>query len=179
MCCGIIQAHLCAVSTNGCGRRWVQGLPCICRCPMLAARWGDLPVGQTTSSLTGVWHGLYSYDVVMDPVYFVATLMSGVSWISGTSHEATHGQEGLPLTLFASLNGNRTDIQIEFTKTYDGTGGWSHAVAYSGTLSPDATEIEGTWAVPQGIGVTFTGRFLMIRSRGTTEAVVRRAFEKA
>jgi hypothetical protein len=147
-------------------------------CPMLAMLIGDRNLGQGTSSLTGVWHGLYSYDVAMDPVYFVATLMCGASWISGTSHEAAHGEEGLPLTLFASLVGNHADTQIEFTKTYDGTGGWSHSVAYSGTLSPDAAEIEGTWATPDENGQMFTGRFLMIRSSGASETVVRKVYEK-
>jgi hypothetical protein len=148
-------------------------------CPMRANFSGDRHLGQASSNITGVWHGLYSYDVAMDPVYFVATLMSGASWISGTSHEAAHGEEGLPLTLFASLDGNRADTQIAFTKTYDGTGGWSHSVAYSGTLSPDATEIEGTWAIPDENGQMFTGRFLMIRSSGASEAVVRKVYEKA
>jgi hypothetical protein len=134
---------------------------------------------QATSSLTGVWHGLYSYDVAMDPVYFVATLMSGESWISGTSHEAEIGQFGEPLTLFASLDGTRAELQIDFIKTYDGTGSWSHSVQYSGTLSPDRTEIEGTWLVVEADGQPFTGRFLMIRSNGATEAAVRRAYQMA
>jgi hypothetical protein len=132
-----------------------------------------------TSSLTGVWHGLYSYDVAMDPVYFVATLMSGGNWISGTSHEAEIGQSGEPLTLFASLDGTRAELQIDFIKTYDGTGGWSHSVQYSGTLSPDETEIEGAWTIAETIGQVFTGRFLMIRSNGATEAAVRHAYQTA
>jgi hypothetical protein len=134
---------------------------------------------QATSSLTGIWHGLYSHAVAFDPVYFVATLLSAGSWISGTSHEAETGQFGEPTTLFASLDGTRAQFQIDFTKTYDGTGGWSHCVKYSGTLSPDGTEIEGTWLVVEADGRPFTGRFLMIRSSGATEAAVRRAYQAA
>jgi hypothetical protein len=62
---------------------------------------------------------------------------------------------------------------VQFTKAYDGTAGWDHAVAYSGTLHPDGDEIEGQWLVE-----STAGRFLMMRSRGVSESVVRRAFAR-
>lgn len=82
------------------------------------------------------------------------------------------GWDGAPPTLFASLEGRGDAVSVRFTKTYDGTGGWSHAVAYDGRLSADATEIEGRWTIRQEI----SGRFLMMRSAGTGESVVRRVF---
>jgi hypothetical protein len=132
-----------------------------------------------SQNLTGVWHGLYSYDLAIAPVYFVATLMSGPGWISGTSHEAANEIVGQALTLFASLEGSRAGNQIRFVKTYDGSGGWSHSVPYTGTLSPDATEIEGTWEIKEHGYQTTTGRFLMIRSNGASEALVREVYERA
>ena len=35
--------------------------------------------------------------------------------------------------------------KLEFTKTYDGTGGAEHAWEYRGLPSPDKTMVEGTW----------------------------------
>jgi hypothetical protein len=130
---------------------------------------------MSTESLSGVWHGLYHYPMIRTPVYFVATLMSGKSWISGSVHEAEVGEMGQPLTLNASIEGTWGGQEVAFDKLYDGSGGWSHKVAYQGTLSPDGLEIEGTWSIP----ADWTGTFLMIRSPGATEAVVREAFEEA
>jgi hypothetical protein len=36
---------------------------------------------------------------------------------------------------------------ITITKTYDGTGGVSHAVSYVGTVSADLRSISGRWTV--------------------------------
>lgn len=128
-------------------------------------------------NLTGVWHGLYSYDIAMAPVYFVATLIGGPGWISGTSHEAANEIPGQALTLFAALEGSFDGVNVSFIKTYDGTGGWSHSVPYTGTLNIDATEIEGTWIVAEPGYQSLTGRFLMIRSLGASEAVIRQVYE--
>ncbi|TCR64229.1 hypothetical protein [Bosea sp. BK604] len=126
------------------------------------------------SDLTGVWHGLYTYEMAAEPIYFVATLIESGRWLTGSTHESEIGRNGAPLTLFAMLEGGRDELSVRFTKTYDGTGGWSHSVAYDGTLSAYATEIEGRWT----IGREASGRFLMIRSAGASESVVRRAFAK-
>jgi hypothetical protein len=125
-------------------------------------------------NLTGVWHGLYSYSVYREPVYFVATLIDAGSSFSGATHESEIGQEGAPLTLFANVEGSRSGKAIIFTKAYDGSGGWSHAVSYAGMITDDGTEIEGLWS----IGSEASGRFLMIRSRGVSESTLRIAFEK-
>lgn len=126
-----------------------------------------------SSNLTGVWQGLYSYEA-LGSVYFVATLIESGAWLSGSTHESEVGISGAPLTLFAVLEGGRVDRSVRFVKTYDGTGGWAHSVTYDGTLSSDATEIEGRWA----IGQEASGRFLMIRLAGATESLVRRSFAK-
>ncbi len=129
---------------------------------------------RNSENLTGVWHGLYSYELYHEPVYFVATLIDTGSFISGTTHESEVGATGAPLTLFATLEGTSAEGDVVFTKTYDGSNGWTHSVAYVGRLSTDACEIEGRWT----IGRKSEGRFLMIRNSGVTESVVREAFEK-
>jgi hypothetical protein len=125
--------------------------------------------------LTGVWHGLYAYPRFASPVYFVATLIGGGSFVSGTTHEAVTGSMGAPLTLFATLDGGRSGSAVDFTKLYDGTGGWSHSVAYEGLLNDAGDEIDGTWR----LRADWSGRFLMIRSPGATESVARQVFAKA
>jgi hypothetical protein len=41
----------------------------------------------STQSLTGIWHGIYSYPIARAPVSFVATLIETASAVSGTTHE--------------------------------------------------------------------------------------------
>jgi hypothetical protein len=130
---------------------------------------------KPNENLTGVWHGLYSYEAYREPVYFVATLIDTGSVIAGTTHESEIGESGAPLTLFASIDGSRIGNAVIFTKAYDGSGGWDHSVSYVGTLNGDNSEIEGLWT----IAAKASGRFLMIRNRGVTESVVRKAYEKA
>lgn len=130
---------------------------------------------MTKSSLTGVWHGLYTYPRAHSgPVYFVATIIASGAHLGGMTHEAVTGKRGAPLTIFASLSGRRAGASVAFDKTYDGSGGWNHTVAYEGALNADASEIEGTWTIP----AVWSGRFLMMRSPGVSEAVVRRKFER-
>lgn len=125
--------------------------------------------------LTGVWHGLYSYPAALEPVYFVATLLDAGSSLHGSTHEAAIGRTGAPLTVTASVAGECEGGSVRFLKTYDGAGGWRHAVAYAGALSACGAEIEGRWSIPGD----WSGRFLMLRSAGATESVVRRVFEQA
>lgn len=130
---------------------------------------------KRTESLTGVWHGLYSYQTHLEPVYFVATLIDGGASLTGMTHEAAVGQAGTPLTVFASIAGSRSGSAVDFLKSYDGSGGFAHAVSYAGQLSADGNEIEGHWSIPGD----WSGRFLMIRNTGVTERSVREVYERA
>jgi hypothetical protein len=47
---------------------------------------------------------------------------------------------------------------ITIVKTYDGTGGVSHSVLYTGTVSPDLHTIYGRWAIK-----SVRGDFIMSR----------------
>ncbi|MDP1738766.1 MAG: hypothetical protein Q8L23_15160 [Caulobacter sp.] len=126
-------------------------------------------------NLTGVWHGLYMYPAALEAGAFVATVMDVGAGLTGGIHE-TAGDEGLPPSpRNASIAGFREGQTVVFVKRYDGSGGWSHAVNYHGALSSDRSEIEGAWDIP---GV-WSGRFLMIRSRGAPDAVRRKAFQGA
>jgi hypothetical protein len=127
------------------------------------------------TSLTGIWHGLYSYPRYLQPVYFVATLVSFGKGFSGTTHEALVGVHGAPLTAFATVDGALEGYAISFLKFYDGSGGMRHSVNYDGTLRADGNEIDGTW----NIAGSWSGRFLMIRNRGASEAAVRKVYEEA
>jgi hypothetical protein len=134
----------------------------------------------TKASLTGIWHGLYTYASQPEPVYFVATLIQSGSLLMGTTHESAEGRSGAPLTLFAGIDGRIDQDIVTFTKTYDGSHGWEHQVSYEGLLNPERTEIEGNWRItPSETQMGARGRFLMIRSSGASEAAVRRAFARA
>jgi hypothetical protein len=121
-------------------------------------------------NLTGVWHGLYTYPDGLS-VSFVATLIEAGSSLTGSVHEpCTVG--GRPNeTIFATLSGSRHDSAVNFVKTYDGTNPHYGAVDYEGALNRDGTEVEGRWTVPGN----WSGKFLMIRSAGATEAVSRKS----
>jgi hypothetical protein len=134
-----------------------------------------MPQHPSPKSLTGVWHGLYSYPSGRAPVSFVATLIEAGSTVTGATHEPC-GMGGPPSeTLYATLLGRRHDSAVTFEKTYDGANPHYGRVAYEGTLSADGTEIEGRWIV-RG---SWSGKFLMIRDAGKEEAATRKVFERA
>jgi hypothetical protein len=125
-------------------------------------------------SLTGVWHGVYSYPDFLEPVYYVATLIGFGQSFTGTTHEAAEGRSGAPLRSFAALSGSVEGSDVSFLKTYDGSAGRRHSINYEGLLSADRMEIEGTWTLPGD----WSGRFIMIRNQGASEKIVRQAFER-
>ena len=123
------------------------------------------------TNLTGVWQGLYSYAGQGEPTAFTATLLETGAFFSGSTHETCLVEGRQRATLCALVEGTRRDRSVGFVKTYDGSGGWDHSVAYTGALNADGTEIEGEWRVRGGI----SGRFLMIRPAGRAIATTRRA----
>src|SRR5262249_17262790 len=130
------------------------------------------PAQDDRASLTGTWNGLYFYPGESRPTSFVATLHDAASHFTGTISETEEMVTG-GMTLHANVQGRRTERTVHFTKTYDGTGGWHHSVAYDGTVNAEATEIEGRWHVG---GVS--GTFLMIRGGAAEEAELREAEER-
>ncbi len=126
--------------------------------------------GEREKSLTGVWHGTYSYTTYpqMPESHFVATLIDSGTTLSGTIHEVMNHYRGGFDTVNAIVTGSHDGNAVLFLKSYDGTAGLSHTVHYSGSVSWDRLEIEGNWHIPSPRG-HFRGRFLMIRRRGQTE----------
>jgi hypothetical protein len=123
-------------------------------------------------SLTGQWNGQFSYPRLLDPTPFVAILIEQGARFSGTIDEPCTGGPHIGGRLCATVDGRRDGSAVLFTKTYDGTGGWTHSVSYEGLLNGDGTEIEGRWKT-----WGWSGRFLMLRSSGTDAAVERKLAE--
>lgn len=127
-------------------------------------------------NLTGVWQGLYTYPAQYGSVSFTATLIETESHVSGSTHEPCVVGDCPSETLYATLLGRRQDSAVAFTKTYDVAAGSVYGtVEYEGTLSGDATEIEGRWKVSSG----WSGKFLMIRSAGKAVARTRKKLQRA
>jgi hypothetical protein len=129
----------------------------------------DLEIGA--HSLTGVWQGRFSYASGRGCA-FTATLMELGPYLSGSTHEPNESHRGDADDLFAFIEGARNGRSIRFVKTYDGSGGWSHSVAYEGKLSNDGTEIEGHWAI-EGRAA---GTFLMLRGGCKSAAVAKKTY---
>jgi hypothetical protein len=115
--------------------------------PALAAPLGD--------NISGSWSGTYSYaSGNKPPVSF--TVSFGPSGCAGRSEEPnTFGNKGAP-KLFANLACSDAVLLpghlITINKTYDGTGGVSHSVVYTGTISADMRSISGRWVVNNAHG---------------------------
>jgi hypothetical protein len=125
---------------------------------------------EREKSLTGVWHGIYTYFSRNAPPesHFVATIIDTGSYLSGTIHETMNTFAGGSVPANAALTGQHDGGSVSFIKSYDGTGEQRHSVAYAGQLSSDRLEVEGEWRIDSIYGV-YRGRFIMIRSRGQTE----------
>ncbi len=125
--------------------------------------------------LTGVWQGLYTYlsQPQVPESHFTCVLIDGGASLSGTIHETMNHCRDAPTEECATLEGTHADGQVVFLKIYDGSGGGgqSHEVMYVGMLNGDRSEIEGDWHIHSERGL-FSGRFLMIRSRGRNLAAL-------
>lgn len=132
------------------------------------------PGGADAASLTGLWHGFFNYPKALDPGFFEAMLVETGEWLGGSISElGTVGPEA-GVTLFAVVSGRRRGFDVTFLKSYDGSGGYDHSVAYEGRLSADGLEIEGRWS----IWGSWSGTFLMVRAGGQRAAAARRRFAR-
>lgn len=122
--------------------------------------------------LTGVWFGEYSYPLGHPPVSFIANIDDRHGEISGRIDEPN--SIGMPFAdrLYARLTGTRHEGYVILTKTYDGTGGVTHSVAYTGEIDAEGNTIEGIWRV-----AGWSGRFSMTRPRVQAEIAARIAEE--
>jgi hypothetical protein len=122
-------------------------------------------------NLTGIWQGLYTYPDGSS-VSFVATLIDSGGSLTGSTHETCSFRSGR--TLSAMLEGSREGHAVSFLKTYQNAGPlYAATIRYQGTLSNDATEIEGRWTIWR----INSGKFLMTRPAGKAAEVEHRQSE--
>ena len=115
--------------------------------PPLAAPLGD--------NISGSWSGTYSYaSGNKPPVSF--TVSFGPNGCAGRSEEPNTFGNKSASRLFANLTCSDAVLLpghlITINKTYDGTGGVSHSVVYTGTVSADMRSISGRWVVNNAHG---------------------------
>ncbi len=128
--------------------------------------WGTM-TAKDESSLTGVWHGLYTYESHphMPESHFICILIDNGGRLSGTIHETMNRPLAGPAEASATIDGAYCGGHVTFLKTYDGAGGLAHNVGYAGMLSANGEEVEGEWRIDGRYGRS-SGHFLMIRKRG-------------
>ena len=107
--------------------------------------------------VSGVWYGRYAADHDDERNAFIAVLEEANGAIAGAITEPDLHQGGIRR---ATVRGRRNGALLRFTKQYDGTGGWVHAVRYAGTVDAEGVVIAGTWLV-EGL----TGGFTMEREK--------------
>ncbi|MCI1438411.1 MAG: hypothetical protein LKI03_00410 [Acetobacter indonesiensis] len=115
-------------------------------------------VKQDRSSLTGLWHGQFTYPRSFRPEFFTASLLDQSGALSGSITEKATETTAQQSILFATLSGRHSGSLVMFVKLYEG-GNRQHSVQYEGTVNEDGTEISGTWSIPGN----WSGQFLMIR----------------
>jgi TIR domain len=105
------------------------------------------PPAVVSSNIAGTWSGTYYYDANSNkPVAF--TFYFDATGNGRSEEDNTFGEKSAP-KLFATLKSSASSLaageDITITKTYDGTGGVSHAVTYIGSVSADLKSIFGRW----------------------------------
>lgn len=125
---------------------------------LIAATQAQAQVGTAipATGITGDWAGGYVSSDGADVNTFNVKLRQAGGTISGTIYEVNaFGDTSRALFLTSTFSGTVANRQVRFTKTYDGSGGASHAVAYTGTLEPNGRRIRGTYAIGGAQGGTF------------------------
>ncbi|MBX3594569.1 hypothetical protein [Sphingomonas sp.] len=107
--------------------------------------------------LSGVWYGRYfatSWGVEENS--FIAHLEDeGGAFVGTITEPDTTGAADIRR---AFIDGSRSGASLRFTKQYDPAGPLAHAVAYSGTVTDDGTEVTGEWRFSG-----YHGSFVMCR----------------
>jgi hypothetical protein len=112
------------------------------------------------TGITGDWAGGYISSDGADVNTFNVKLRQTGGTISGTIYEVNaFGDTTRALFLTSTFSGTIANRQVRFTKTYDGSGGASHSVVYTGTLEPNNRRIRGTFNAGGA-----TGTFEMVRN---------------
>ncbi len=123
--------------------------------------------------LSGLWNGQFTYPRNFEPEFFTAVLLETSGRLGGSTQEVARVGRSRGLTLYATIRGDRHGAKVSFRKTYESETR-THSVFYEGTVNADGTEIEGRWSVREN----WSGRFLMLRDAGQSQAITRRISEK-
>lgn len=116
-------------------------------------------LAQRTAPLSGEWQGAYVSDSGADVNTFTVKLTQSGPSIKGTMIELNvFGDSSQALFLTSTLEGAASGNIVNFVKMYDGSGGVSHSVSYTGTLEPNGRRIRGTFTVDGN-----SGRFELVR----------------
>lgn len=115
--------------------------------------------GAAPADVAGDWQGQYFYpsDSKERPVSFTARLEVTGTTINGYMVEPKTFGDGSGSELRARLTGVVSGGRLNFNKQYDGSGGVSHSVAYSGVLDANSARASGNWVTDGG----YSGRFEM------------------
>jgi hypothetical protein len=111
------------------------------------------------SPLTGSWKGHYEYPSGSGRtgVDFTQDLTFSQGLVTGYISEPNTFGDKTSKNLYASFSGAVAGNDIQWVKTYDGTGGVSHSVTYQGKLDRRARKIVGKWQ----IGTGWSGPFVL------------------
>ena len=114
-------------------------------------------------TLNGKWSGRYYYNANRTSVDFTFDLKAEGGNCTGHIQEPNTFGDKSAKFLFANVSCVSTGVGpgrvFRFHKQYDGTGGVSHAVEYSGVVSEDGDTITGQWQIKDT-----TGQFSMMRA---------------
>lgn len=105
------------------------------------------------AELTGVWKGRYFYGPKskLESVPFEIRMRQSGEKITGLVIEPNTFGDSSAKELRASLQGNLDkNGELNFIKTYDGSGGASHSVRYKGKL--EESSVKGTWHIGKSEG---------------------------
>lgn len=106
-----------------------------------------------SADLSGQWRGVYSNNGQNVP--FDLTLQQVGEQIMGTTTEPNTFGTSDAAFLLGGFHGDFRNGQVSFTKTYDGTGGQTHSVTYTGRMMSNGRRIVGTWRLVGGANGTF------------------------
>lgn len=114
-----------------------------------------------TNAQSGVWNGTYYYKegATNRPVDFqLFAIQSGNEFLGFIKEPNTFGKVDTPW-LYADVSGqiDSKSRRLSFKKTYDGTGGETHDVKYSGTLGDAGDHVtDGRWEIRRDWTGTFS-----------------------
>jgi hypothetical protein len=119
--------------------------------PLLAL--ASIATAQSTSNLTGRWEGGYVGTTIEEANTLTVNLIqSGTRLTGGMVEINTIGDARQNIFLTSTIEGTVSGRNVVFVKKYDGTGGVSHAVRYSGTVSANGRTIKGTYSTEGSTG---------------------------